>query len=91
MIDDIFEFVMEYIVAPFMCVLIVGFVGLCVVGLFCIPSCIKEDKARQEQIKECFMQEPRTKECEYLLWQYELKKKEPKNRTTVMPMPVIVR
>ena len=91
MIDDIADFIMEYILTPFICVAIVGFVGLCVVGLFCIPSCIMKDRAEQEQIKECFMQEPRTKECEYILWRYELKEKEPKHHTAVMPMPIVVR
>ena len=89
--DDIIYFIMEYIVAPFAMLIVVGLIAFCIIGVFFIPSCIKHDQEVQKKIEECFMQEPRTKECEYILWQYELKKKEPKHNTTVMPMPMIVR
>lgn len=43
---------------------------------------------QQAEIEKCFMQEPRTKECELVLYKYENRTK---NTTTVMPMPVVVR
>lgn len=91
MIDDIFEFVMEYILTPFVCVILVGFVLMCIVGVFMIPSCIKHDKEQERQIEECYMQKPRTEECEFLLWKYELKQKQPRHTTTAVPviMPVV--
>ena len=88
MFDDILEFVMDYIFTPFMCVATVLVVATCIVGLFYIPSCIKQENEQQRQVEECFMQEQRTKECEYILWKYELNKKEPKHHPTVMPMPI---
>ena len=86
--DDIFEFVMERILGPFMVVLIVLFIGFCCVGVFFIPSCIREDREREKQIEECYKQEPRTKDCEYLLWKYELKQRQPRNTTTAVPVIV---
>lgn len=41
--DNIIEFIMDYIVSPFMCIVTVGFVLLCVISVFCIPSCIKKE------------------------------------------------
>ena len=89
--DDIVDFVEKYIFEPFMCVLTVGIVLLCVVGVFCIPSCIKKDAEEKKQIEECFMQEPRTKECEFILWKHELKMSKPRNTHSTMVMPMVIR
>ena len=91
MIVNIFDFVMEYIVGPFMICLLIGFVGLCIVGLFLIPSCIKEEQEQERQLEECFKQEPRTKDCEYMIWQYEIKNSKPKHTTIAVPvvMPIV--
>ena len=48
----------------------------------------KADKEQQTEVERCFMQEPRTKECELVLYKYENRRK---HTTTVMPMPVVVR
>lgn len=87
MIDDIVDFIFEK-VAP---ILFIGFIGFCIFIICCIPSCIKRDIEQENQVKECFMQDVKTKECEYILWKYELKKKEPKHSTAVIPMPIFVR
>ena len=79
MIDWFFEYVLPVL-----------FVGLIVFLLACIPLAYKND-VKQEQIrKDCFMQEVKTKECEYILWKYENRTK---SNTTVMPVsvPVVVR
>lgn len=89
--NDIFEFIMEYIVTPFMCVLMVGIVLFCVIGVFCIPSCIKQDIEEKRQIEECFKQEPRTKECEFILWKHELEMRKPKNTHSTMVIPMVIR
>ena len=55
-----------------------------------IPLMIIDIRETQRQVEECFMQQVKTKECEYILWKYELDKKEPKHSTTVMPMPMVI-
>ena len=63
------------------------YVGIALIfGLlgFCIFVCVQEDT----EVDRCFMQEPRTKECELVLYKYENRTK---HTTTVMPMPVVVR
>ena len=54
----------------------------------CVYFCIEEDREQTEAVERCFMQEPRTKECELVLYKYENRRK---HTTTVMPMPVVVR
>ena len=56
---------------------------LAVIGL-CWYVCVQENR----EVDQCFMQEPRTKECELVLYKYENRTK---HTTTVMPMPVVVR
>jgi len=51
---------------------------------FCIYMGVQKDT----EVDRCFMQEPRTKECELVLYKYENRTK---HTTTVMPMPVVVR
>ena len=41
-----------------------------------IKGCIKEE----QQIHDCYIQEPKTKECEYILWKEELKASKNKNQ-----------
>ena len=36
-----------------------------------IKSCVDEE----QQIHDCYIQEPKTKECEYILWKEELRAK----------------
>ena len=86
--DDIMEFIMLKIIMP---ILVFGSLIFLIIGICVIPSCIKQDINEKQEVERCFMQEPRTKECEYILWKYELKMKKPTSRTTVMPMPVVVR
>ena len=35
----------------------------------CVDECIKEE----QQIHDCYIQEPKTKECEYILWKEKLR------------------
>ena len=58
--------------------LLVGVLGLCIYAF------VQE----RNEVDNCFMQEPRTKECELVLFKYENRTK---HTTTVMPMPVVVR
>lgn len=41
--------------------------------IYSVSGCAEADMLKKQQIHECFIQEPRTKECEYILWQEELK------------------
>lgn len=86
--DSIIEFIMFKILMP---VFVFGILIFVVCGIIAIPSCIKKEQEEKQRVEACFMQEPRTKECEFVLWQHELKMKKPGSRTTVMPMPVVVR
>lgn len=89
--EDIIDYIMRYIVSPFMCVLMVGVVLFCIMGVLCIPSCIKQDIEEKNKIEECFMQEPRTKECEFTLWKYELKMGNPKKTRSTTFVPMVIR
>lgn len=42
-------------------------VGVCV----SIPFFIIQDMKYQDYLKKCYMQEQKTKQCEYALWKYE--------------------
>lgn len=41
-----------------------------------VKSCVDEE----QQIHDCYIQEPKTKECEYILWKEELKASKNKNQ-----------
>ena len=56
--------------------------------LVAIGICIYAYVQESNEIDRCFMQEPRTKECELVLYKYENRTK---HTTTVMPTPVVVR
>lgn len=56
---------------------------LVVLGI-CIYAYVQEIN----EVDRCFMQEPRTKECELVLYKYENRTK---HMATVMPMPVVAR
>ena len=62
------------------------FIGVLLVGLvgFIVYMASKE----QKEVDYCFMQEPRTKECELVLYKYE---HHSRNRTTVVQMPAVGR
>ena len=53
-----------------------------------VPFACYYNAKQEEELRECFMQEVKTKECEYKLYRYENRGK---NHTTVMPMPVVIR
>ena len=58
-------------------VLLLGVLGFCVYGFL----------QERSEVDRCFMQEPRTKECELVLYKYENRTK---HTTTVMPMPMVI-
>lgn len=59
----------------------VFFVFLVALLVFCIYCAAKEG----EEIKECYMQEIKTKECEYKLWRYENR-----DKTHTAAVPVFI-
>lgn len=65
-------------------VLVIIFITLLALIPFAIYGLI--DASNKE--KECFMQEVKTKECEYILWQAENNRCKPK--TNVMPVPMLM-
>lgn len=44
-----------------------------------IKYCVDEDIKSEQQIHDCYIQEPKTKECEYILWKEELRASKNKN------------
>lgn len=38
-----------------------------------IKYCVDEGIKEEQQIHDCYIQEPKTKECEYILWKEELR------------------
>ena len=46
-----------------------GLILTALIILAVIKGCIKEE----QQIHDCYIQEPKTKECEYILWKEELR------------------
>ncbi len=63
----------DFLTAILFCSGVIIFVFLIGIFIYCISGCAEKDELRQQQIHDCFVQEPRTKECEYILWQEELK------------------
>lgn len=53
-----------------------GLILIALIILAVIKDCIKEE----QQIHDCYIQEPKTKECEYILWKEELKASKNKNQ-----------
>ena len=46
-----------------------GLILMALMILVVIKYCVDEE----QQIHDCYIQEPKTKECEYILWKEELK------------------
>ena len=67
--DDFWDFVGVF----FACVGLIALMLIIGIFIYVISGCAKKDMLKEQQIHECFIQEPRTKECEYILWQEELK------------------
>lgn len=60
--------------------IIAFFVGLLLFGICC-------EKTQQDRLKDCYIQEPRTKECQYEIWKYENREKSTHH---VVPMPIVI-
>lgn len=53
----------------------IGLILTALMILAVIKGCIKEE----QHIHDCYIQEPKTKECEYILWKEELRASKNKN------------
>lgn len=67
--DDFWDFVGAF----FSCVGLIVLMLIISAFIYAVSGCAEKDMLKKQQIHECFIQEPRTKECEYILWQEELK------------------
>lgn len=45
-----------------------------------IKDCVDDSIKKEQQIHDCYIQEPKTKECEYILWKEELRASKNKNQ-----------
>ncbi len=54
------------------------FIGFIIGSVYNLTTSCKEHQA---QIKECFMQDVKSKECQYILWQEELRNRKTTNRS----------
>lgn len=59
--------------------------------IYCAIGGCEADRRKEEALQECFMQEPRTKDCEYMIWKYEIEHAKPKNSSSFVPMPIIIK
>lgn len=75
------DFLMNKVVMPFLILILLGMI----IG---VPIIIVQNERYESFLKDCFMQEHKTKECEYALWKYENRTK---THSTVVPMPVVIR
>lgn len=75
------DFIVEKVIMPFLILLLLGVI----IGT---PILFIQHNRYEAFLKDCFMQEHKTKECEYALWKCENRTK---TQTTVVPMPVVVR
>lgn len=66
---------------------IIAVFAIILVVILCvgIPFFIIQDMKYNDYLKECYMQEHKTKQCEYALWKYENRTK---TTATVMPVPI---
>lgn len=65
------DFMIEKMLMPLLMLVLI-------VGILSLPVLFARHKQYEVFLKDCFMQEERTKECEYALWTYE-------NRTKTLP------
>lgn len=65
------DFITDKVILPLLMLILLG----AILGL---PVLFMKHKQHEAFLKDCFMQENRTKECEYALWKYE-------NRTKTLP------
>ena len=75
------DFIMNKIVMSFLMLILLG----TIIGT---PILFMQHSRYEAFLKDCFMQEHKTKECEYALWKYENRTK---THSTVVPMPVVIR
>ena len=82
---EIFKLIFA-VLSVLLCVIIIGAL------IYCITGGAEKDRQEKQEIHDCFIQEPRTKECEYILWQYELKntKRESQNTNNNVTTGVIM-
>lgn len=76
MLDDIMDF-FAVVLLP-----------IIIIGLLClIPIAFYAHIKQEETIKECYMQEIKTKQCEYELYRYEHRDV---SRTRTTPVPIFI-
>lgn len=75
------DFIVDKIVIPL-------FILFILATLISVPVLFVQHRQHEAFLKDCFMQEHRTKECEYALWKYENRTK---TQSAIVPMPVVVR
>lgn len=59
--------VMLWLIMAILCIIfIISF-------LYVVSGAAEADKKKEQELHDCFIQEPRTKECEYIIWKEEQK------------------
>ena len=82
--DDFF-FLVKKLLTAICAVVFVIIICSSVLSLLGITDCTKKEEA----LRECYMQNPRTADCEYMVWKYEVDHAKPKKNIT--PMPIFIR
>lgn len=83
--DDFFGLV-KTLLAGVCAAAVVIIICFSVLSLLGITDC---GTKKEEAVRECYMQNPRTADCEYMVWKYEVDHAKPQKNIT--PMPIFIK
>lgn len=90
MLSDLIDLIKIMFIAAtafFVIIFSVLFIGA---FIYYISGAAELEKQKEQALHECFIQEPRTKECEHMLWKEELKNKKSNNGSNNLAIGVAV-
>lgn len=64
--------------------ILILFISIVLAGMVIAGYCQKQ---YDDGLKACYMQEPRTQDCEFMIWKYENRDKSSHH---IMPVPVVI-
>ena len=67
---DFIKFIASALLFLIMAILCIIFI---ISFLYVVSGAAESDKKKEQELHDCFIQEPRTKECEYIIWKEEQK------------------
>ena len=71
--SDFIDFI-KFIASAMLCLIMAILCIIFIISfLYVVSGAAEADKKKEQELHDCFIQEPRTKECEYIIWK-EVKK-----------------